>query len=154
MFEHFAEIEKREKADLSVNVKRNTIVDTILRKECSTCNSVMPSYVQHCKTSGYCVAYLDHYCPWVNNAIGFYNQKLFVLFNFYGLITLAMSGFILTAKLVSNLYVEKVDSDLTVLDAIAVCSVFAVYLGYLFVLVVLCDQITIILNRMRMLPRL
>mmetsp|Transcript_27613 Transcript_27613/g.34273 ORF Transcript_27613/g.34273 Transcript_27613/m.34273 type:complete len:153 (-) Transcript_27613:187-645(-) len=139
---------------LSLNERRNTIVDTIIRKECYTCDSLMPPYVHHCRACGYCVVYLDHHCPWVNNCVGFYNQKLFFLFNFYALITLAYSAVVLTNNFIESVYGPRAAlEDLNGADATAAVSLFAVYLGFLFVLVVFSDQVTIILNRMRMINR-
>ena len=99
----------------------------------------MPPYVHHCRDCGYCVVYLDHHCPWVNNCIGYYNQKLFFLFNFYGLITLSYSAVVLTHNFLWNVFVVDYTEDLSVADATAAVSLFAVYLGFLFILVVFCD---------------
>ena len=115
----------------------------------------MPPYVHHCSICGYCVVYLDHHCPWVNNCVGFYNQKLFFLFNFYALIVLSYSAVVLTRNFVESVFGEKAETeDLSGADATAGVSLFAIYLGFLFVMVVFCDQVTIILNRMRMIDRI
>ena len=62
------------------------------------------------------------------------------MFNFYGLITLSYSAVILTNNFIKRVYgPNAATDDLTGLDATAACSIFAVYLGFLFVLVVFCD---------------
>ena len=130
-------------------IRRNTAVDRIVEKQCYTCNALMPPYVHHCSTCGKCVVFLDHHCPWVNNCVGFYTQKLFFLFNFYGLITLAYSIVSLTRNFVAEIYgPNQLDQRIDAASTVIACSLFAVYLGFLFILVVFCDQVTIILNRM------
>ena len=111
--------------------------------------------MHHCSVCNKCVVYMDHHCPWVNNCVGFYTQKLFFLFNFYGLITLAYSIVVLTKKFVTCVYGEDaVDfGEIGWVSSLVACSLFLVYLGFLFILVVFCDQITIILNRMSIYDR-
>jgi len=46
-------------------------------------NVYKPDRAHFCKMLGRCVLKMDHFCPWLNNCIGFYNHKFFVLFIVY-----------------------------------------------------------------------
>jgi len=46
---------------------------------CITCRCKKPTRAKHCRTCNQCVARFDHYCPWINNDVGFYNHRLFLL---------------------------------------------------------------------------
>ena len=143
-------MQKKADQSMDLSIRRNTAVDRIVERNCYTCNSLMPPYVHHCPACRKCVVYMDHHCPWVNNCIGYYTQKLFFLFNFYGLVTLGYSIVALTNNFMHNVY--GVGASVTSIDGISTAvlvSLFPAYLGFLFILVVFCDQITIILNRMQ-----
>jgi len=50
-----------------------------------------PDRAHYCRVMQRCVLKMDHFCPWLNNCIGFYNHKFFVLFVAYmALITVFM----------------------------------------------------------------
>ena len=104
VFQQLVKEEKRDVEMLTINVKRNNAVDGIIDKTCYQCNSLQPPYVYHCSTCKRCVAYLDHHCPWINNCVGFYNQKLFFLFNFYGIMTLTYSFVVLTNNYLGDIF--------------------------------------------------
>lgn len=37
--------------------------------------------IRHCDSCGYCIAKLDHHCPWMGQCVGQGNMKWFILFN-------------------------------------------------------------------------
>jgi palmitoyltransferase len=50
---------------------------------CRFCQHWKPPRSHHCREFNRCVLKLDHYCPWVYNAVGYRNHKFFILFLLY-----------------------------------------------------------------------
>jgi hypothetical protein len=70
----------------TVEVKRELTADgrgqrRICRK--SKPQVYKPDRSHYCKMLSRCVLKMDHFCPWLNNCIGFYNHKYFYLFILY-----------------------------------------------------------------------
>jgi hypothetical protein len=63
--------------------KKCLLLPGVYYKYCKTCKAVKPPRAHHCSVTGRCVFEMDHYCPWMNNCVGLYNYKYFVLFLFY-----------------------------------------------------------------------
>jgi len=51
---------------------------------CQKCSKVRPPRAHHCKVCGCCVMLMDHHCPWINNCVGYFNRRYFVVFLFWG----------------------------------------------------------------------
>lgn len=68
------------------------------------CNVFKPERCHHCSACNRCVLNMDHHCPWINNCVGFWNRKYFLLLLIYVLLItyttffFAMNDFIETVK--------------------------------------------------------
>jgi len=73
-------------SDQNFNIKKQDYIDIdyfYQPKWCKVCENWKPPRSHHCKDINVCVLKLDHYCPWVYNAVGYRNHKFFILFLFY-----------------------------------------------------------------------
>lgn len=50
---------------------------------CKTCKNIKAPRVHHDSVTGKCVYEMDHFCPWMNNTVGYFNYRYFLLFMFY-----------------------------------------------------------------------
>jgi len=80
-----ADLEAAESGSLLNRKKTTERKSTGGRRICrkSRPNVYKPDRAHFCRISERCVLRMDHFCPWINNCVGFYNQKYFVLFVAY-----------------------------------------------------------------------
>ena len=75
------------------------------KRYCLMCHVFKPDRCHHCSICSRCVLNMDHHCrnfstAWINNCIGFYNRKFFLLMLFYSL----LSGYTVLFSLLPSLF--------------------------------------------------
>lgn len=71
--------------DNAIIIERDYIRGGLQRRRgvrrCRQCNdNYKPSRAHHDSVTGRCIVKMDHFCPWVGNAVGIYNHKVRILF--------------------------------------------------------------------------
>jgi hypothetical protein len=56
------------------------VEDGAAKQVCTICRAVKKLRSHHCTELGRCISRFDHFCPWVDNAIGLKNQRAFIFF--------------------------------------------------------------------------
>ena len=81
-------------------------------RRCHKCNdNYKPPRAHHDSVTGRCIVKLDHYCPWVCNAVGALNHKFFVLFIFYTLLISIQAMVLIAVRMVRCGYVRDNSKD-------------------------------------------
>ncbi|CAF1226256.1 unnamed protein product [Adineta ricciae] len=102
---------------------------------CNRCDTYRPARSHHCRICKRCVRKLDHHCPWINNCVGEFNQKYFILFLFYiGVTSVYVLSFIIWTLLT---YPNK--SDAQIIHSIILCIESCLF--GLFVVAIFIDQV-------------
>eukprot|EP00940_MAST-03C_sp_MAST-3C-sp2_P001861 g1861.t1 len=68
---------------------------------CRRTGVLKPPTAHFCREARSVVLKMDHYCPWVNNVVGIFTQKYFLLFVFYTCLCTFFCGVSLAARFVS-----------------------------------------------------
>lgn len=107
---------------------------------CNRCDTYRPPRAHHCRICKRCVRKLDHHCPWINNCVGEFNQKYFILFLFYiGLTSIYAISFVIW-----SLVVFSKSTEAQVIHSIVICIESCLF--GIFVVTVFVDQMQSIVN--------
>ena len=105
---------------------------------CKSCYVVRPYDAHHCRTCHCCILEQDHHCPWINNCVGIFNKKYFILFNIYAFISVIYCSFIYYYYTIIVNYKNFVNN--VVQNIIAICWGIFAFIYSLFVIIMAAEQ--------------
>ncbi|XP_024116002.1 probable palmitoyltransferase ZDHHC12 [Oryzias melastigma] len=101
-------------------------------RRCGYCLLQQPMRAKHCKTCGRCVRRFDHHCPWMENCVGEWNHRWFVVYLLVQLLALLWALHIALSGLSpSDTWQQWLWVNGFLLAALAVVGVFSVVVGLL-----------------------
>ena len=59
--------------------------------KCNSCLVLRPNATHHCSDCHYCILDRENHCPWMNNCVGLFNRKSYLLFCIYSTISVSYS---------------------------------------------------------------
>ena len=122
-------------------------------RSCPRCDdNYKPRRAHHCSVCRRCVSRMDHHCPWVNNCVGALNQKHFILFTTYVLLSSGYAIMLVISSVAGKFPTHK---EITVFGRGAMLFLFLESLLFgLFTLCMTCDQLTTIVEERSKIQRL
>ncbi|GAQ83591.1 DHHC-type zinc finger family protein [Klebsormidium nitens] len=119
---------------------------------CRRCRRAKPALTHHCHVCGKCILKMDHHCPWLDNCVGFFNYRYFLLF-----ITYLWLGciYVLLMTIQPLFRAEDPEKPLsTVVFAFTLCFAVAIALGcllawHLFLILTAQTTVEFHVNRQR-----
>jgi hypothetical protein len=111
-------------------------------ERCSKCNVVRIPKTHHCAKCKYCIMKMDHHCPWINNCVGMFNQKYFILFCYYCFIGCMHSSFLTSYYIIYKHPKEFLNSALLI--SVYVVQITLALVFIIFNIIMLIDQWTCI----------
>ena len=80
--------------NLTITKKKQKVVSQKYDFEiskCNSCNVLRPKDTHHCSECHYCILDRENHCPWMNNCIGLFNRKSYLIFCMSAAISVAYS---------------------------------------------------------------
>ena len=123
------------KSSISELLKKGIIRNYRLKlTRCRSCYVARPVNVHHCGICHGCILEMDHHCPWVNNCIGLFNKKYFILYNFYAILSVIYS-FIIFFYYVLNKHLDLLINNTSyIISGIIFVIVEIIYAIFAFIL--------------------
>jgi len=97
---------------------------------CKTCLKHKAPRTHHCGCCKQCIPRMDHHCVWVGNCVGAHNQKFFVQFLLY--IVLSTAYALLTVLITIAVFDQSINSRAWTLVILlsTLCFVFMLFAGF------------------------
>ena len=123
-----------EKYDLEIN-------------QCVSCKVLRPKAAHHCADCHHCILDRENHCPWLNNCVGLFNRKSYILFCLYSVISVSYSFVIyFYYKVLKNFNYFRDSISATLIGIFWLFFCF-VYGGFCYTL--LCDERESVLKEFR-----
>jgi len=120
-------------------------------ERCKRCFVVRPPQAHHCSKCQSCIMKMDHHCPWINNCVGIFNQKYFILFCYYCLIGCSHATYLTSYYIVYLHSKQFLDSALFI--TIYVIQVLMALIFIIFNIFMLKDQWSAVFDDVTLLDR-